>query len=131
MKNLKIVFVALLTIAGNMGMAQAPYQQTAKTAEKRATEHSNHLKVKLGLTPDQQKNVYDLCLQRTQQEDADRAKFNGDRKALRSARMQNEQNFEASLFKVLTPDQKAKFEQMKEQRKEKRGMGGRGGRGGE
>ena len=126
MKNLKIGMIALFILVGNILMAQSP--QMAKPAQERATEHSNRLKDKLGLNPDQQKNVYDLCLQRAQQEDADRAKFKGDKEAMRSARKQNEQNFETGLFKILTPDQKTKYDQMKEQRMEKGGMhkGGQG-----
>ena len=39
---------------------------------------------------------------------------------MRNARKQNEQNFETNLAKVLTADQKTKYEQMKQEQKEKR-----------
>lgn len=121
MKNLKIGMIALLMIVGNFIFAQ---NHQPKPATERATERSNNLKEKLGLNADQQKSVYDLCLQRAQQEDADRAKLQGNREAMQAARKQNEQNFESKLFQVITPDQKAKFEQMKQQRMEKMEKGG-------
>ena len=119
MKKLKIGMITLIMIIGNMVWAQN--QQSSQTAEVRATERSNKLKENLGLSADQQKSVYNFCLQRAQQEDADRAKNQGNKDAMRSARKQNEQNFETNLYKVLTPDQKTKFEQMKQQRMGKGG----------
>ena len=119
MKKLKIGMITLIMIIVNMVWAQN--QQSSQTAEVRATERSNKLKENLGLSADQQKSVYNFCLQRAQQEDADRAKNQGNKDAMRSARKQNEQNFETNLYKVLTPDQKTKFEQMKQQRMGKGG----------
>ena len=123
MKKLKIGMVALLMIVGSMAWAQSSAnsqnQKAAKTAEERATEHSNKLTKDLGLSQEQQKSVYSLCLQRAQQEDADRAKFQNDKEGMKNARKQNEGNFETNLAKVLTADQKTKFEQMKQTQKEK------------
>jgi Ni/Co efflux regulator RcnB len=123
MKKLKIGMVALLMIVGSMAWAQnsanSQNQKAAKTAEERATAHSNKLTKDLGLSQEQQKSVYTLCLQRAQQEDADRAKFQNDKEGMRNARKQNEGNFETNLAKVLTADQKTKFEQMKQAQKEK------------
>jgi len=124
MKKLKIGMVALLMVIGNMAWAHRSAspknQQASKTPEERAAAHSKRLTEKLGLNPDQQKSIYDFCLQRAQQEDADRAKFQNDKEGMRNARKQNEQNFETNLAKVLTADQKTKYEQMKQEQKEKR-----------
>jgi hypothetical protein len=131
MKKLKIGIVALLMVAGlcpfGIGSmawahrsASQQNQQASKTPDERAAAHSKRLTEKLGLNPDQQKSIYDFCVQRAQQEDADRAKFQNDKEGIRNARKQNEQNFENNLSKVLTADQKTKYEQMKQEQKEKR-----------
>src|ERR1035437_5836128 len=108
MKKLKIGTVALLMVVGSMAWASPQNQQASKTPVKRATAHSKRLTEQLALNPDQQKSIYDFCLQRAQQEDADRAKFQSDKEGMKNARKQNEQNFETNLAKVLTADQKTK-----------------------
>ena len=117
MKNFKIGMIALLMLIGNLAGAQ----QSTQTPEERATARSTKLTQNLGLTADQQKSVYDYCLQRAQQADADRTKYQGNKEAMRNARKQNEANFETNLYTILTADQKSKFEQMKQQRKNKGG----------
>jgi len=119
--------LALLLAIGNFVFAQ---QQDGKTPEERATDHSQKLTQELGLTADQQKPVYNACLQHAQQMEADRAKYKGDKEGMKTARQQNSQNFDASLNKVLTADQKTKYEQIKQEEKAKREQGG-GHRGGE
>lgn len=115
MKTLRIGIVAILMIVSNLGWAQQPAHvqksKASKTPEERATALSNNLTDKLGLTADQQKSVYNFCLQRSQQEDTDKAKFLKDKVALKNARKQNNQDFEKNMNSVLTPDQKTKYEQ--------------------
>ena len=125
MKTLKIGILALLMSIGNFVFAQ---QQGGKTAEERATAHSQKLTQELGLNADQQKSTYTACLTRAQQMEADRAKNQGDRDAMRAGRKQIEQTFETSMGQILTPEQKTKWEQIKADEKAKRqGGGGRGG----
>jgi protein CpxP len=127
MKSLKTGMLALLMLVGNFVWAQ---QKESKTPEQRATEHSQKLTQQLGLSADQQKTVYAACLQRAQQMEADRAKNQGDRAAMKAAREQSNQTFDASMDKILTADQKTKYEQIKQDEQAKRQQGG-GHRGGE
>ena len=123
MRKLKFGMVVILMIVGSMAWAQnsatQQNQQAPKTAEEKATSHSNKLTKELGLTADQQKSVYNFCLQRAKQEDADRAKFLNNKEGMKNARKQNEQTFETNMATVLTADQKTKFEQMKQEQREK------------
>ncbi len=120
MKSLKTIALALLMVVANFAWAQ----QNSKTVEERATEHSQKLTQQLNLTADQQKTVYAACLQRAQQNDADKAKNEGNREGMKAAREQNNQTFEASLNKILTPDQKTQYEKFKQDEKAKRQQGG-------
>jgi protein CpxP len=132
MKTLKIGILALFMAFGNLVWAQQPASQNqnaSKTPEERATMHSKKLTQQLSLTADQEKSVYNYALQQAQQQDADRAKFNGDREGMRNARKQSMQTFETNVGQVLTADQKTKYEQLKQEEKEKRQNGGQ--RGGE
>lgn len=128
MKTLKISMLALLLAIGNYVFAQP--QGGGKTAEERATSHSQKLTQQLGLSADQQKSAYAACLTRAQQMDADRVKFQGDREGMRASRKQTNQTFETSLGQILTPEQKTKWEQIKADEKAKRQEGGGGPRGG-
>jgi len=123
MRKLKFGMVVILMIVGSMAWAQnsatQQNQQAPKTAEEKATSHNDKLTKELGLTADQQKSVYNFCLQRAKQEDADRAKFLNNKEGMKNARKQNEQTFETNMATVLTADQKTKFEQMKQEQKEK------------
>ena len=137
MKTLKIGMLALFIVLGNIVWAQQPSpsqnQGTPKSPEERATMRSKKLTQQLGLSADQEKSVYNYALQQAQQQDADRAKFDGDREAMRNARKQGSHTFETNVGQVLNADQKTKYEQLKQEEKEKRQQGGgpRGGRGGE
>ena len=130
MKSLKIAALSLFMLVANFTWAQQN-NQNSKTPEERATEHSNALTQKLGLSTDQQKSVYAACLQRAQQSDADRTKYQGDREGMRAARKQNNDTFDASMDKILTADQKTKYQQLKQEEEAKRKQGGGRQRGGE
>src|SRR6202012_4865502 len=127
--TLKIGVIALLMMIGNFTWAQ---QQSPKTADERATTRSKKLAQQLGLTADQEKSVYTLALQQAQQQDADRTKYQGDREGMRNARKANMETFDTGLNKILTADQKTKYEQYKADEKAKLQQGGgqREGQGG-
>jgi protein CpxP len=117
METLKIGIVALMMGLSSFVHAQqggpAQSQNANKTPEERATMRSTRLTKQLGLTADQERSVYSLCLQHAQQQDANRTKFQEDRNAMRAAQQQNNEVFEQSIDKLLTAEQKTKYEQMK------------------
>lgn len=129
MKTLKIGILSLaLAFAGLASAQQSPSspsspsqnQAPTKTPEERATGHSKRLTKELGLTADQEKSVYNFCLQHAQTQDADRIKYQNDKEAMRNAHKQNNQTFDTNMGTVLTPDQKTKFEQIRQEEKAKR-----------
>ena len=91
-----------------------------KTPEERATAHTKILTQKLGLNADQQKSVHEFCLKRAQQDDADKIKFKTDKDGMKNARRLNGETFEKNIDTLLTPDQKTKYEQYKQDEKDKR-----------
>jgi protein CpxP len=119
MKTLKIGIVAIIFLFGGFIQAQQPNQNAGKTVEEKAKMHSQKLVQQLGLTADQEQSIYTHCLQHAQQQDADRAKYQGDREAMKNAHMLNKQNFDSNIEKILTPDQKAKYAQIKQEEKAK------------
>lgn len=77
------------------------------------------MKERLGLTDDQVPQVEALLRERASQAEQDRAAAGSDRQeAMRLARERN-RVFEEKLDGVLTPEQKAKHEQLKKERREK------------
>ena len=135
MKKLQAVVIMLLITLGGMfqlhaspalaSRVQSGYGHSDKTPEERATMRSKILTQRLGLTAHQQKLVYNICLQHVQQNEAAKSNAQGDKNSIRNARQQNEEAFEKNLTAVLTADQKAKFEQMKQEQMAKRQQRGK------
>jgi len=121
MKTLAIAIFTLLISFSHVAKAQQQRsnENANKTPEERATMHSKKLTEQLGLSADQEKSIYTYCLQHAQQQDADRAKFQGDREAMKNAHMQNRQNLDTNIEGILTSDQKTKYAQIKEEEKAK------------
>lgn len=119
MKTLKIGIAAMILLFSSFIQAQQPNQNAGRTPEEKAKMHSKKLVEQLGLTADQEQSIYTYCLQHAQQQDADRAKYQGDREAMKNAHMQNNQNFDSNIEKILTADQKTKYAQIKQEEKAK------------
>ena len=113
--------IAGLVVAISLSFAQNPNKKT-KTPEQRATNRSEALAQKLTLSADQKQSVYNLILERATKVDAIRAKYasGGDRKAMRQELKPILVDFDAKLKAILTPEQVAKWEQLKAEQKAKR-----------
>ena len=104
-----------------------------RTAEERATAHTNHLEKKLGLSADQKSQVQAINLAAAQKNDEIRAKIKAggaDKKALSVERRENNKNRVTQIEALLNADQKAKWEAMKaankkriEERRKNKGKG--------
>ena len=104
----------------SFSFAQNQYQRMSKTPEQRATSISNYLAKVLTLSDDQKTKVYNLALDgATKMKDA-REKNTEDRQAMRSAMKQIRDEFDAQMKNILTPDQFASWQKMKEDRKQER-----------
>lgn len=121
--TMKKILSSLLMLVAITAFAQAPGSkpQTArqhKTPEERATAFATHLEKSLALTPDQKTKVHDLVLARDQKIGQLREENKGkDRCAWSDQRKKAQDDFIAGMKSTLTPDQYAKWEAEKEERK--------------
>lgn len=109
MKALKTTVLALFIATTNLVSAQG---LETKAAEEKATMETKELTEKLSLNADQQKTVSAAALNRVKQEEADKAKYKDDKEGLKAASKQSNETFETTVKNILTPEQKAKYEQM-------------------
>ena len=109
MKALQLLLLAILI--GNFAQAQQ------KTPEDRANNQAKNLMEKLGLTVNQEKEIYALALKNVRQQDADRVKYQNDKESMMHAIKQNMNNYDAGLSKILTTEQLAKYNQLKEEQR--------------
>ena len=104
--------------------AQAP-QHPPRDPDKMADHRAGKMAKTLGLSPDQEAKVEQLLLARQQETAALKAKYGTDRKAGRAEMKAAHERYQAQLKTILTPEQFAKFDQMKD---EHRGHGHNGGK---
>ena len=125
MKKTLILLAALaLTTAGtSFAQTTAPAAPThqghkgkghANPAQK-ADRQAGKLAKELGLTADQEARVEQLMLARQQETTALKVKYGADKKAARPEMKAAHERFQAQLKTILTPEQFAKFDQMKEE----------------
>lgn len=120
---MKKILSSLLMLVAFTAFAQAPAEKhktnrPAKTPEERATAFAAHLEKSLALTADQKTKVHDLALAKEQKIDQLREQNKGkDRCAWADQRKQAQTDFMDSMKKTLTPEQFAKWEAQKEERK--------------
>lgn len=103
---------------GKMAKTPAPYK--AADPATRAQKMTNRLTKQLGLDDATSKKVYDVALARDQAIDAIQT-GSDDNKTKAKKLKANADDFKSKLQSILTPDQFAKFQQMKH--------GGKGGKG--
>ncbi|TAE20142.1 MAG: hypothetical protein EAZ95_00030 [Bacteroidetes bacterium] len=87
-----------------------------RTAEERATAHTNHLEKKLGLSADQKSQVYAINLEAAKQQDELRAQAKtagADKKAIAEKRKAVNKDRVSKIEALLTGDQKTKWEAVK------------------
>ena len=116
----KLIGFILLCCVMSFSYAQNQSQRTPKTPEQRAISISNYLTKVLVLSDDQKTKVYNLALDgATKMKDA-REKNAEDRQAMRNAMKPIRDEFDTQMKNVLTPDQYASWQKLKEERKQER-----------
>ncbi|HET6989871.1 MAG TPA: hypothetical protein VFJ43_01050 [Bacteroidia bacterium] len=118
----KLIFSLLMLVTFTAFAQTQPDQSKPerenKTPEERATAIASHLEKNLGLTADQKTKVHDLALTKEQKIDQLREQNKGkDRCAWADQRKQTQDEFDAGMKKILTPDQYTKWNAEKEERK--------------
>ena len=94
-----------------------------KDPAKMADHKAGKMAKELGLTADQEAKVEQLMLARQQESAALKTKYAADKNAGRAEMKASHEKYAAQLKTILTPEQYAKFDQMKD---EHRGHGGKG-----
>ncbi len=93
------------------------YQKGPKDPAKMADHRAGKMAKELGLNADQEAKVEQLLLARQQESATLKAKYGTDRKAGRPEMKAAHDRYEAQLKTILTPEQFAKFDKMKDEHK--------------
>ncbi|MCF2497256.1 DUF4890 domain-containing protein [Dyadobacter chenhuakuii] len=119
-KTMLAMLMALFSIA-----AFAQRQDSDMTPEKRAENQTKQMTEKLNLSEDQQKQVYNLTLARTQKMKELRDAQTADREQMRASM----ETYNNEVAKILTVEQQEKYKTMLEDRRggDRRGGDRRGG----
>jgi Spy/CpxP family protein refolding chaperone len=133
----KIIALAITLFSLHAGIAQEqgapvsaapaggqPEKPRGTKPEMMASRHSKHLQKMLVLTDEQTQKTYQAMLTRFNEVHAAREKAgpNADRKALREQTKPARQKFVQTMHTILTPEQKAKWEQHRRQMKKNAAM---------
>lgn len=124
---MKKLFLALLLLAGVATWAQGKREKKQEgerlTKEEKVDFQVKRMTKDLDLTEKQAKEFRALATKQVEKRDAKRAQMQEERKAKMEAlkaQMQEEQaSHTAEMKKILTPEQFAKWEKLREERKEK------------
>ncbi|MFD2717661.1 DUF4890 domain-containing protein [Hymenobacter monticola] len=134
-KTLMLLAALAFTTAGTSFAQTAPAATTKvkmhggkgahgpKDPAKMADHKAAKMAKELGLTADQEAKVEQLMLARQQETQALKAKYAADKTAGRAEMKASHEKYAAQLKTILTPEQYAKFDQLKD---EHRGHGGKG-----
>ncbi|ALW86528.1 hypothetical protein AUC43_16420 [Hymenobacter sedentarius] len=123
-KNLILLAALALTTAGtSFAQTTAPAATTLKahkgkghaTPAQKADHRAAKLAKELGLTADQEAKVEQLMLARQQETAALKTKYGADKKAGRAEMKAAHERYQAQLKAILTADQYAKFDKLKEE----------------
>jgi len=112
--------------AQHQGNGKGNGKQNKPSPEEQAGRQAAHMQKKLGLSDDQKAKIQEFALTRIKanQEVKDKArasKNEGDRKAYGQQMKANKETFENSVNGVLTPEQQAKWKEMKDDHKDQAG----------
>jgi protein CpxP len=113
-----ILSLAIAVSAITAGYAQTPDRKTVDPAQ-RAERVASQLQQKLSLTDAQKAEVYKIEVEKLKKQADWRKERSKQMMKVSEARKAEMQASEEKLAKVLTADQKAKYESMKAERKEK------------
>jgi Spy/CpxP family protein refolding chaperone len=129
MKKTLLLFAALGFATAGAGFAQttttaapntkmkAKQDKPKKTPEQKADKGASKMARELGLNPDQEARVEQILLARQQEMQRLKAKYGQDRKAGQADVKAAKTRYNAQLKEVLTADQFAKYNQLKDEHK--------------
>jgi len=118
LKSLAVMSMLFFSVSGIM--AQQPQARKAFSAEEVAEKQVGILKSQLSLTDEQVASIKVLFAERNTKVQELRKNSNGDKEVLKKGGKEIRATTDAGLFKILTPEQKAQYAKIKEERKETR-----------
>lgn len=113
--NLRTMFIFLLLFAVSAVTAIAQPRQGERG--NREDAQTQRMKERLGLTDDQAAKVKAILKKSREEMQAEFGNNDGDREARRDAMMKRAEKNDAEIVKLLTKEQKVKYEEMKKERK--------------
>ncbi|MBX9852315.1 MAG: DUF4890 domain-containing protein [Cytophagaceae bacterium] len=114
---MKTILLSIFAFAFTLNVfAQASKSKAPKSPEEAAKIHSERLGKELGLNADQTAKIYTLFLnQRTKMEEI-KAKYPNDKEKAKAEMKPVKEQFKADMKSTLTPEQYAKWEEMKKKK---------------
>ncbi|MDO7847546.1 hypothetical protein Q5H92_14345 [Hymenobacter sp. M29] len=123
--NKTLVLLSALLLAGGAASAQAPAipgpAATQKSPDQQAQRRAQYLAKELGLTADQQARLEPILLAQRQDMQAmrDRVQTNGRQRGMGQELKASQGKYTEQIRAVLTPEQFARFEQLKDEQRDK------------
>ncbi|WP_201978665.1 DUF4890 domain-containing protein [Hymenobacter rubidus] len=106
---------AVKTTGSDANQTARHYQKGPKDPAKTADHKAGKMAKELGLSADQEAKVEQLLLARQQEGAALKAKYGADRIAGHAEMKASHEKYQAQLKSILTPEQYAKFDKMKDE----------------
>ncbi|GAB3571761.1 hypothetical protein [Hymenobacter daeguensis] len=106
---------AVKTTGSDANATARHYQKGPKDPAKMADHKAGKMAKELGLSADQEAKVEQLLLARQQESQALKAKYAANKDAGRAEMKASHEKYQAQLKAILTPEQYAKFDKMKDE----------------
>ena len=116
---MKTLILALIFLVGGSAIAQQHEKRQPKTAEERASNSAQKMKVKLGLDDAQTVRIHDINLEIAQKNDEIRKNTSLTREQKMTQLNENQNSRNTQYKEVLTADQYAKYEAWEKEKREK------------
>ena len=118
-----MIVICLMMFSANLIMAQEAKVKKVLTPEEQSQKHVERLKTQLSLTDEQTAAVKILMTERNSKMVEIRKNASADKGAIRASGKEIRDNYENGLLKILTPEQKEKYTQFRENKKQLREKG--------
>ncbi|ERM84112.1 hypothetical protein P872_00965 [Rhodonellum psychrophilum GCM71 = DSM 17998] len=100
--------------------AQRGHQKTMQSPEERAEKMTSKMTEQLELSEDQKKQIYQINLENATKRQAEMEARKEEMQAKRTAMMEKNKDQQEQIEAVLTPEQKTKWMELKDENREKR-----------
>lgn len=117
----KVILTLAIALAGLTATYAQDGSKSKLTPEQKAEKTAGKLQKELSLTPDQQKKVYAIELDKFKKSEEWHKQSKDARKTMKDKHEEAKKASDTKLDQVLTPEQKKKLETLKAEKKDKKG----------